>query len=344
MVLLVTGGSGFLGGAIVNEFIIQKKKFDITETRILDIHKPNMDWDQDVTFIEGDIRDLEIVSFATRGVDLVVHAAAIVDWGTRTEKEVLDINTGGTENVIKACLENKVPYLIYTSSLDAIFAGKPLKDIDETIPYPSKPVNAYCESKHKAELLVKEANSKHLRTAILRPADIFGEGDPYHIGSLINMAKNGFYVRLGDGKSVCQHVYVRNMAYAHVLLAEALLDNNSVVAGNIYFITDGPGKNFFKFYDQVVIGAGYRIWPRHLWLPKWFAYAIGSTVEFFTWLIRPIIRVNPKFSRFAVIYTCSDFTFSADKAKKDFNYSPRYSEEEALERTITFYRNQRELG
>jgi nucleoside-diphosphate-sugar epimerase len=202
------------------------------------------------------------------------------------------------------------------------------------------PVNAYCESKQQSEMRVQEANSAELRTCILRPADIFGENDPYHIGSLIDMAKKGFYVRLGDGKSVCQHVYVKNMAYAHVLVADAFLQGNKQVDGNVYLITDGPGKNFFKFYDQVALGAGYSIWPKNLWLPRWVAYGLAITVEFAAWLIRPIKRVNPKFSRFAVVYTCSDFTFSAEKARKDFNYSPKYSEEEALNNTIAYYRSQ----
>jgi len=342
MVLLITGGSGFLGRSIVEEFLSYSDKLNISEIRILDIVKPKTNWGENVTFIKGDVRDLSIVTYASKGVDVVVHAAAIIDWGTRTEKEVLDINVGGTENVINACLENRVPYLIYTSSLDAIFGGKPLQNINESIPYPAKPVNAYCDSKYRAELIVKEVNSQALKTCILRPADIFGENDPYHIGSLIDMANKGFYVRLGNGKSVCQHVYVRNMAFAHVLVAEAFMANNASVNGNIYFITDGPGKNFFKFYDQVVIGAGYKIWPKDLWLPRWFAYSIGSMVEFFAWMIRPIKRINPKFSRFAVVYTCSDFTFSAEKARKDFNYIPKYSEDKALNRTIDFYKKRRE--
>jgi nucleoside-diphosphate-sugar epimerase len=274
-------------------------------------------------------------------VDVVIHSAGIVDWGTKRREEVLDINVGGTANIIQACLLNKVPYLVYTSSLDAIFNGKAMFNIDESVDYPETPVNAYCESKQHAEVLVKKANSKALKTCILRPSDIYGEGDPYHIDSLIDMAKKGFYVRLGNGQSKCQHVYVRNMANAHVLAAKALMNEHSIVAGQAYFITDGPGKNFFKFFDQVVMGAGYSIWPKNLWLPRWFAYIIGSLTEFFAFLISPIKKINPKFSRFAVIYTCSDFTFTADKAKRDFNYIPKYSESESMARTVAYYKSKR---
>lgn len=341
MLFLITGGSGFLGSAIVEELLSESNLKSKVEIRVLDIKSPTADWLKDISFINGDIQNKSLVSEACKNVDVVIHAAAIIDWGTRTEKEVLDINVGGTENILAACHENKVQCMVYTSSLDAIFPGKSLRNIDETIPYPQTPVNAYCKSKHMAELLVKKANGAKLKTCILRPADIYGENDPYHIGSLINMAKNGFYIRLGNGKSICQHVYVRNMAYAHVLVAKALMDHNSPVGGEVYFITDGPGENFFNFFDQIVKGAGYNIWPKNLWLPRWLAYSMGSMVEFLAWIISPIKKINPKFSRFAVVYTCSDFTFTADKARKDFNYVPKYSLKEAVNRTIDYYKKQR---
>jgi nucleoside-diphosphate-sugar epimerase len=180
-----------------------------------------------------------------------------------------------------------------------------------------------------------------LKVVVLRPSDIYGEADPYHIDSLVEMAKGGFYVRLGNGKSKCQHVYVGNMAYAHVLAADALWNENEKVHGEIYFITDGKGSNFFKFFDQVVIGAGYNIFPKNLWLPRGLAYSIGAISEGIAVLMRPIKKYNPKFSRFAVIYTCTDFTYSSDKAIKDFGFKPKYSLEESLKKTISFYRIQK---
>jgi nucleoside-diphosphate-sugar epimerase len=128
------------------------------------------------------------------------------------------------------------------------------------------------------------------------------------------------------------------MAYAHILAATELLKENSKVTGQVYFITDGPGTNFFKFFDQVILMAGYKIWPKNLWLPRGFAYFLASISEFLAVLIRPVKRYYPKFSRFAVTYTCTDFTFTAEKAIRDFGYRPRYSEEEAVRKTVEFYK------
>jgi nucleoside-diphosphate-sugar epimerase len=128
------------------------------------------------------------------------------------------------------------------------------------------------------------------------------------------------------------------MAYAHVLAAAEMWNGNNNLSGEIYFITDGEGKNFFKFFDQVVIGAGYKIFPKNLWLPKGLAYTIGSISEFIAVLMRPIKKYNPKFSRFAVTYTCTDFTFSAKKAENGFGFKPKYDDRLSLEKTIAFYR------
>ncbi len=336
-VILITGASGFLGSRIVEELLSEETSLQTEKIKLLDIKPYRGKTDRIVEFTLGDICNANLIDQICEGVDIVIHSAAIIDWGTKSKQEVLNVNVEGTKNIIKACVKNNVKYLVYTSSLDAVFTGKPLVDIDENQPYPEAHATIYCESKKLAEIAVLNANNQHLKTSILRPADIYGEADPYHIDSLINMAKSGFYVRLGNGKSICQHVYVGNMAYAHVLAAASLWNGNAKVAGEIYFITDGKGANFFKFFDQVVAGAGYRIFPKNIWLPRGLAYTIGSLSEFGALLMRPFKKYNPKFSRFAVTYTCTDYTFTADKATNDFGYKPKYTTEHALRSTIAYY-------
>ena len=131
------------------------------------------------------------------------------------------------------------------------------------------------------------------------------------------------------------------MAHAHVLAAAALLDGNGKINGQAYFLTDGPPSNFFSFFDAFVEGSGYRIRPKNLWLPRWFAYGLGSISEAIAFLLRPVYRYFPKMSRFAVTYTCTDYTFRAEKAKRDFNFSPKYSKEEAFENTIAHFSRSR---
>jgi nucleoside-diphosphate-sugar epimerase len=336
--ILLTGGSGFLGTALIRELLDETSPIPVRELRILDLQSLKDQMDPRITFIRGDVTDRDILLEACRQMDLVIHSAAVVDWGTRSKRQVLAVNYTGTLNVIEACRSCGVKQLVYTSSLDVLFDGKPLVDVDELTPYPTKHSTSYCVSKYLAETKVLEANREGLRTCVIRPADIYGEGDPYHIGSLIQMARKGFYVRLGNGKSRCQHAYVGNVAHAHVLAGGSLLNGNTSTPGRAYFITDGPPSNFFTFFDTFVEAAGYSIRPRNAWLPRWFAFSLGCISESVAFLLRPIHRYAPKMSRFAVTYTCTDYTFGSERAEKDFGFKPKYSRQEAFDRTVAYFR------
>lgn len=335
--ILLTGGSGFLGAFVIQELLDKASPLQVKELRIFDLKPINGVEDSRVKYIQGDIREKKQISKACDGIDLVIHSAAVIDWGSRSKAEILDVNYQGTQNVIEACRDRHVKYLVYTSSLDVLFDGNPLVEVDENTPYPDHHPTSYCRSKYLAEKAVLEANGKNLTTCSLRPSDIYGEGDPFHIGSLISMARKGFYVRLGNGRSRCQHVYAGNIAYAHLLAISGMLGGNKVLGGQAYFITDGQATNFFTFFDRFVESAGYRIWPKNLWLPKWLAMGIGTISEFISFIVKPLINYSPKMSRFAVNYTCTDYTFNSDKARKDFNFFPKYDEVEAFRRTVEFF-------
>lgn len=336
LTILVTGGSGFLGSNIVKELLDKDSPVRPASVRVLD--KKEYTGSEEITFIQGDTRDYETVKKACVGVDAIIHCAAVIDWGTHPAQYVFDVNVGGTENILRACHELGIEYLVFTSSLDAIYTGKPLRDIDDNQPYPVKFHNMYCESKVRGELLVKEACNGQLKATILRPSDIYGPADPYHMNALIGMAKTGFYVRLGNGKSKAQHIYVGNMAYAHVLALNALMSGKKEPIGKAYLMTDAPGSNFFKFFDEIVLEAGYKIRPKNLWIPWGVAYPMGAVSEFIAFLVRPFKRYNPGLSRFAVNYTCTDFTFSSTKAEEHFSFKPKYTHKQAVDKTADYYR------
>ena len=103
LTLLVTGGAGFLGRSIVHEALSEASPLKVKELRIYDLKKAEYPDDPRVTCIQGDIRDEEKLKQVLKGVDVVIHSAAIVDWGTYSEEEILSVNAGGTKKVLVGC-------------------------------------------------------------------------------------------------------------------------------------------------------------------------------------------------------------------------------------------------
>jgi nucleoside-diphosphate-sugar epimerase len=343
--LLITGGSGFIGQALIRELLCPEPVIDASEIRIFDLHEPaGITDDPRIRFIQGDIRNPEALNAAAGGVDAVIHLAAMVDWGTHPPSTVYHINTEGTKNALDAARLGGARAFVHTSSLDAVITGRNLRNVDESLPYPEKHPNAYCGSKAESEKVVARANGEGgMRTVSLRPSGVWGEGDPYHISALIRQAAGGIYGRIGDGSAVQQLVYSRNLANAMLQACRELLfsadeGRKSRCAGKNYFITDSGPENFFRFFDRILEGAGYALRPENLWIPRNLMLAAGTMTEAAAFALRPFFRWNPGLSRFAVNYTCSDFTFTSGAAAGDFGFTVKYPYSEALKSTAAWFR------
>ncbi len=352
-VILITGGAGFLGRALIEEFTKPEHNGFPTpsEVRIFDTKTIGLFDQLNLLSIVGDIRNYDEVLRAFEGVDIVIHAAAIVDWGL-CPKEVLDsVNITGTENVIRACKETGVKALVATSTMDVVYDGTPIIDGDETLPYPENFTLDYARTKAVAEQAVLKANNSkraacdgeddpRLLTAVIRPCGMYGEADPYHITETLNLVKKGkMPFRIGNGKAVFQHVYVGNVAHGHILAAKKLLEQDTTVPGQTYLITDAPPSNFFEFLDPIMTELGYPLPPKNRSLPFPLVYAIGAFLELTAFICRPFFKFHPAITRVSVLMTCKDFYFKGDKAVKGLGYRPVYSEEEARNRTIAYFKN-----
>jgi nucleoside-diphosphate-sugar epimerase len=173
---------------------------------------------------------------------------------------------------------------------------------------------------------------------------VWGEGDPYHISALIRQALSGLYARIGDGRAVQQLVYVGNLANAMLqacreLLVSADEGTLSRCAGRNYFITDAAPENFFRFFDRILIDAGYELRPENLWISREVMMAAGAMAETVAFILRPFFRWNPRLSRFAVKYTCSDFTYKSDAAAGDFGFTVKYPYPVALKSTAAWFKD-----
>lgn len=350
-VVLITGGSGFLGAALVRELLKEKSESVLSakEIRIFDIKPPVNINNKRIKFINSDIRSQEKLEHACEGVDLLYHCASVIDWGQLPKSFLHDVNVNGTLNVIEASKKTRVKALVFTSTMDVLYAGRPIIKGDESVPYPEKYSMAYAETKAIAEQAVLSVHSRRhtdrgkgyssLRTCSIRPCGMFGEGDPYHVSSFLRMAKSGrLLFRIGSGKALFQHVYVGNVAHAHVLAGKSLLNPRGIADGKTYFITDFDAKNFFDYMEPIITGIGYAMPPESRSIPAPIMYAVAGLLEGASKICRPFIRFSPKINRTSVAMVCKELTFTSIKAAEELGYRPLYSEEEAIARTIEYFR------
>jgi sterol-4alpha-carboxylate 3-dehydrogenase (decarboxylating) len=207
----------------------------------------------------------------------------------------------------------------------------------------------YTTTKAVAEKMVLEANRKHgLLTAAIRGCLLFGEDDnvmPTHIGN----AKSGRgWLQVGDGKNLVDWTYTGNVAHAHVLAAEALvqIDVNSVplaededmrVDGEAFVITNDESWPFWKFIRTVGATAGHPIKDEDVCVvPSWIFYALTVAAEWGIWCIS-FCRRGSQLIRIMVRYLTMTRTFDISKAKKRLGYRPQVSIEDGIRRAIRAY-------
>jgi nucleoside-diphosphate-sugar epimerase len=323
-VYLVTGATGFLGSRIVKMLLDEGKKVRVFVRQEYS--------DKRVEVFMGDLLDKESIRRAIKGTDVVFHTASFISWNPNEDQKLEDINIKANQDIIEACKEYKVSKLIYTSSIDAIYGGKPIKNGDETLPYPDKFIDHYSYTKAEGEKDVIAANNQNgLLTCSLRTAGIYGPGDRTRLPSIIDILRKGNFLSIGDGTAEFSHVYVDNCAYAHILAEEALTAD-SVVGGECYFITDHKATYFYDFFKPILEGLGYTMPSKKLSYKVAMMLAYAS--EF--WAKMPWNKKagSPMLTRYTVASTALDFSFNHDKATRDFGYEPIVALDKAIKETI----------
>lgn len=317
----VTGGGGFLGGAIVRR--LHRRAWSVRSfTRTA---YPWLD-ELGVEQVLGDLADPAAVENALAGCDIVFHVAAKAGvWGPYAEFHAT--NVVGTRNVLAACRKHGIRKLVYTSTPSVVHGGRDLNGADESVPYPSSFEAAYPETKAIAEQAVLAANGPDLATVSLRPHLIWGPGDPHLIPRVLARAKAGKLRRVGSRPVKVDVTYIDNAAEAHELAADKL-DIGSPVAGKAYFITNGEPVDLWEFLNKVLAEAGLP--PVTRTVSAWKARLAGRVLE---WVYRAFrFRSEPAMTRYVARQLSTSHWYDISAARRDLGYVPQVSLEEGLKR------------
>ncbi len=317
--ILVTGGGGFLGGAICRA-LLSRGDAVISYQRS---PAPGL-VDSGAECVQGDLLDLDRLSRTAAGCDAVIHTAGKAGvWGPYEAYH--QANVIGTKNVIRACRVNNISCLVYTSSPSVVHGGSDIAGGDESLPYPERFSSPYPATKALGEQLVLAANDKRLRTVALRPHLIWGPGDPHLLPRLMTKASRG-KLSLPGGDKLIDTIFVDNAACAHVLALEGLL-RGGPCCGKTYFISNDEPLPQAEIIRGLLKAAGLE--PEIKAISPTVAAVAGAVFET-TW---KLMRLNsePPVTRWSAEQLSTAHWFDISAAKRDLGYVPKISINEGLE-------------
>ncbi|KAJ5130226.1 uncharacterized protein N7515_006265 [Penicillium bovifimosum] len=340
--VLVSGGTGFVGSAIVRALTEKHPDFIIA---IIDQNPPRPEHvlPEKTRYMRVDLTSVEALNKAFEAInpDVVVHAAGMIPglaerWSRRLEPEVWKINFEGTRNMLEASQRSGVKAFIYTSTCCVVIddTTTPHPNINEEWP-PSPRSTIYGQSKAAAETLVLRASSSTMATCALRPSVLCGPGDCQllpSIHSCIVEHKTGFVI--GNGFNLWDITYVGNAADAHVLAIENLLSCRTA-AGSVFFIQNNEPIAFRDFCLAVWAHFGH-IPSFEVRIPECMAYFVGLACEAVTW----VTGTTTTLSRGSVRDACAIRYASGNKAKEVLGYEARIGIEEAIRLSCDVSRHQ----
>ncbi|MBK8495485.1 MAG: NAD-dependent epimerase/dehydratase family protein [Chitinophagaceae bacterium] len=172
--ILVTGGAGLLGKALITELLLAGKPVRAIyhKTRLADFNDKNLQQ------VQCDILDVVGLEEAMQGVQQVYHCAAIITFNPKRRQEMFKINIEGTANMVNAALDAGVQKMLYVSSVAALGRLREDKMVDETMNWTEETSNSsYGQSKYLAEMQVWRGIGEGLDAVMVNPVIILGPGD-----------------------------------------------------------------------------------------------------------------------------------------------------------------------
>ncbi|HET6997227.1 MAG TPA: NAD-dependent epimerase/dehydratase family protein [Solirubrobacterales bacterium] len=320
MKVFVTGGTGFIGGEVVRQL---RARGDEVVCLVRSPGKGAKVAELGCGLAAGDLSDGDALKQGMEGCDAVIHAAAMYEVGIpkKQHPEMWEANVAGTERVMKAALEAKIPRIVYVSTV-GIFGNTHKKVVDETYEHPGQGFTSYYEeTKLAAHRIVERMIAEQdLPAIIVQPGGVYGPGDTSQVADLLQEFFAGKLPLLPFPElGICMS-HVEDIA-GGILLA---LDKGQL--GEVYVIS-GPATTMREAIEMVASVSGRK--PPKRDLP--------------TGLMKAMIPIGPLVGKMMgqppnlreLISSADGVTFwaSYEKAGRELGYAPR-GMEEGLRQTL----------
>jgi nucleoside-diphosphate-sugar epimerase len=314
MRVFVTGGSGFVGGRLIQ-----------TATRsghtVVGLARSRRAEDA-VTSRGGaavrcDLNDRVALRAAMAGADLVVHAAAKLTGGPREAGEYHRVNVDGTRAVLDAAATAQVPRVVVLSTEQTLMGRRPLVRADESTPHASRPIGLYAATKRDAERSALAAGA-----VVVRPRMIWGDGDTTLLPVVVESARSGRLRWIGGGGHLTSTCHVDNVVDGVLAAGER------GKPGEVYHLTDGEPVVFREFWSALLATQG--VPAPTATAPRGLTMAAAAATELAWRLLRR--PGSPPLDRMTVALLADECTIDDAKARRDLGYGSPVSHEAGLAR------------
>lgn len=317
--MVVTGGSGFLGRAIVEHLVGRGHEVVAlvrSEAASAELAGAGL------LTRRFDLGDPRSVAEAARGADALVHAAGTSD--PRASALALGwLHVAGTENVLRGARHAGVRRFVHLSCADVTLTGEPRANWSEDRTTIGLPIDALARTKREAEESVLGAGTGSFHTVVLRPAFVWGPRDRTNLPRLCREGLAGGIETVGRGLSFLATTYVGNLASAveGALLAEA-------ARGGVYYVVDREMALQKPFFDRLSMALG---------LPP-------SRVGRALLVERGLARLRSAFGRDGltegeVVRRGTSSAFDVKRARTELGYEPPFSQEDGMEALASWARS-----
>lgn len=298
---------------------------------------------------------------------------------TRTARDAIRrVNVDGTKNVIEAAKQCRVSGLLHISSASVVSRlgrsdGASMQYSTSSEPWAAEWAvrNAvesaslkteddgdwHSQTKAQAERMVAAANRRPstpaasrrqtsgkdalpLATCNLRPALVFGPGDTTFLPALVHAGRSGqSRFVMGTGCAIWDFVFIDNLVEATKSVLQELRQPSSPVCGESYFITNDEPKRCWDMFSIVQARLGYP--APSIYIPTWVCLIIAFVFDVLLFVVKPVFVPQKPLSLSVqhLRLLSSEHTYSCEKAKRDFAYTPRISMDAGLNKTLKTFQH-----
>jgi nucleoside-diphosphate-sugar epimerase len=325
---LVTGATGFIGGHVVDALLASGHE-------VVALVRPTSDTSllarPGISLAAGDVTDRDSLDRACRGIDCVIHTAAVVSMYGAWE-EYRRVGVVGTENLVDAAAAARVPRFLHLGSIASYgLRHTPGVVLTEDMPYDEdpEPWNHYVREKMLSEKIVWRAHeSGRIAATSLRPSVVLGPRDRNVVTRVMNLLRLPFTGTIGFGTNRVGCVVVEELAELVVRAA-----TSSVAIGRAYNVSGRDPITQRELYSLFAKAAGRRVQP--FFTQYRVAFAGASIAERLSQLAGR--KEEPVLSLISVPIFGQDFLVDSSRARAELGWQGTADYERAVSESVKWY-------